>query len=50
MADIPGAAKDTLDVNVEKGILTIRAPVSSAMPGRPIYTEFELAPYLRPSA
>jgi HSP20 family protein len=47
LADIPGAAKDTLDVNVEKGILTINAQVSCAMPGRPIYTEFELAPYYR---
>ena len=47
LADIPGAAKDTLDVNVEKGILTISAPVSCTMPGRPVYTEFELAPYYR---
>jgi HSP20 family molecular chaperone IbpA len=47
MADIPGAAKDTLDVNVEKGILTISAQVSCCMPGRPIYAEFELAPYYR---
>lgn len=46
-ADIPGACKETLDVNVEKGILTINAQVSHAMPGQPIYTEFELAPYYR---
>ncbi len=46
-ADIPGASKDTLDVNVEKGILTISAPVSKSMPGNPIYTEFELASYYR---
>lgn len=46
-ADLPGAAKETLDVNVEKGILTISAPVSRSMPGRPAYTEFELAPYYR---
>ena len=46
-ADLPGAAKETLDVNVEKGILTISAPVSRSMPGRPTYTEFELAPYYR---
>ena len=47
VADIPGAAKESLDVNVEKGILTISAPVSRTMPGRPIYTEFELASYYR---
>src|SRR5512137_3096151 len=46
-ADIPGAAKETLDVNVEKGILTISAPVSHTMPGQPAYTEFELASYYR---
>jgi len=46
-ADIPGAAKETLDVNVEKGILTISAPVSHTMPGQSAYTEFELANYYR---
>ena len=34
-ADLPGAAKETLDVNVEKGILTISAPANRSMPGRP---------------
>ncbi len=47
MADIPGAAKETLDVNVEKGILTISAPVSHAMPGQLAYREFDLADYYR---
>jgi HSP20 family protein len=46
-ADIPGASRDTLDVKVEKGILTINAPVSRSMPGTPSYTEFEIAPYYR---
>lgn len=45
--DMPGATKDTLNVNVEKGILTITAQVSHDLPGRPVYTEFELAPYYR---
>ncbi|MDD2582846.1 MAG: Hsp20 family protein, partial [Desulfuromonadaceae bacterium] len=30
-----------------KGILTVSAPVSHSMPGRPIYTEFEYAHYYR---
>ncbi len=47
MADIPGAAKENVDVHLEKGILTISAPVTGELPGRPIYTEFELAPYYR---
>ncbi len=47
VADIPGAAKDTLDINVDKGVLTVSAPVSHSMPGKPIYTEFECAHYYR---
>jgi HSP20 family molecular chaperone IbpA len=46
-ADIPGAAKETLDVNVEKGILTISAPAQDTMPGTSAYREFELANYYR---
>jgi HSP20 family molecular chaperone IbpA len=46
-ADIPGASRDTLDVNVEKGIMTISAPVSWHMPGNAGYSEFELASYYR---
>jgi len=46
-ADIPGAAKETLNLNVEKGILTISAPVAYTMPGQPAYSEFELAAYYR---
>ncbi len=46
-AEIPGAAKEGLDVNVEKGILTISAPVSLPSPGIPAYREFELASYYR---
>ncbi len=46
-ADIPGAAKETLDINVEKGILTISAPASHAVPGNSAYREFELASYYR---
>ena len=46
-ADLPGAAKENLEVNVEKGILTISAPVSHVMPGTLAYREFELATYYR---
>ena len=47
IADIPGALKDTLDINVDKGILTLNAPVSLRMPGRALYTEFEFGHYYR---
>jgi HSP20 family protein len=46
-ADLPGASKESLSINMEKGILTINAPASRQMPGRPLYTEFEWAPYYR---
>ena len=45
--DIPGATKESLDVNVEKGILTISALTSHTMHGQPVYQEFELANYYR---
>ena len=47
LADIPGAGKDTLNVNLEKGILTISAEAKRESVGRQLYTEFELAPYYR---
>ena len=47
IADIPGATKETLDATVDKGILTVSAPVSLSMPGRPLYAEFEFAHYYR---
>lgn len=46
-ADIPGAAKETVDINVDNGVLTINAPASRSMPGQSVYAEFELAPYYR---
>jgi HSP20 family protein len=47
MADIPGASKSSLDINVDKGVLTVNAPVSCSMPGRVLYTEFDYAHYYR---
>lgn len=46
-ADVPGASREALDVNVEKGVLTINAPISGSTSGTPIYREFELASYYR---
>jgi HSP20 family protein len=46
-ADLPGATKQALDIHVDKGILTITAPVTREMPRRPVYSEFEWAPYYR---
>lgn len=46
-ADIPGADKESLDVNVEKGVLTISAPARHTAAGTSAYREFELASYYR---
>jgi HSP20 family molecular chaperone IbpA len=46
-ADLPGASKQSLDIHLDKGVLTINAPVDREMPGRPVYSEFEWAPYYR---
>lgn len=46
-ADIPGATKETLDINVEKGVLTISAQAQNKVTGTPTYREFELANYYR---
>ncbi len=46
-ADLPGAAKENIDVNVEKGVLTISAPAEISMPGSTVYREFELGSYFR---
>ncbi|MCM0083780.1 Hsp20/alpha crystallin family protein [Geomonas sp. Red32] len=46
-ADLPGASKENLDIRVEKGVLTITAPVHRQVPGRPVYSEFSWAPYYR---
>lgn len=46
-ADLPGAVKESIDVNVEKGILTISAPAEMTLPGTSVYREFELGSYFR---
>lgn len=46
-ADMPGASKEAIEVNVDKGILTISASAQHAMPGTPAYQEFEVGNYYR---
>ncbi|HWP58953.1 MAG TPA: Hsp20/alpha crystallin family protein [Candidatus Acidoferrales bacterium] len=47
MADLPGVAKENLDVRVENDTLTIRGIASHKAPGSPIYREYELANFFR---
>lgn len=46
-ADLPGVAKDGLDLQVENNLLTIRARASHAAPGDLLYREYELAHFFR---
>ena len=46
-ADLPGVAKDSMDVRVENNLLTIRAHAAHVAPGDPIYREFELVNFFR---
>jgi HSP20 family molecular chaperone IbpA len=46
-ADLPGVAKEGLDLRVENNLLTIRGRADHAAPGEPLYREYELAHYFR---
>jgi len=46
-ADLPGVAKDGLDVRVENNLLTIRGKASHAAPGEPVYREYGLVNFFR---
>lgn len=46
-ADLPGVAKDGLDVRVENNLLTIRGKASHVAPGEPVYREYGLVNFFR---
>jgi HSP20 family molecular chaperone IbpA len=47
-ADLPGVAKENLDVRVENGLLTIQTnPARATGGGAPIYREYELVNFFR---
>ena len=46
-ADLPGVAKENLEVRVENNLLTIRGKSAHVAPGEPIYREYELANFFR---
>ena len=46
-ADLPGVARDGMDIRVENNLLTIRANVSHVAPGDPIYREYGLVNFFR---
>uniref|UniRef100_UPI00272E7500 Hsp20/alpha crystallin family protein n=1 Tax=Geoalkalibacter sp. TaxID=3041440 RepID=UPI00272E7500 len=47
VADLPGVAKEDLDINLERGILTIRGSVKGGAPGKALFREFCLGEYFR---
>jgi HSP20 family molecular chaperone IbpA len=46
-ADLPGVAKDGLDVRVENNLLTIRGKAGHIAAGEPVYREYGLANFFR---
>jgi HSP20 family protein len=46
-ADLPGVARDGMDIRVENNLLTIRAKASHVAPGEPIYREYGLVNFFR---
>ena len=46
-ADLPGVAKENLDIRVENNTLTIRGKAGHIAPGDPIYREYELVNFFR---
>jgi HSP20 family protein len=47
LADLPGVAKDGLDVRVDNNILTIRGMVQHMTTGDAMYREYELVNFFR---
>jgi len=47
IADLPGANRDSISVNVENGILTLQAAAQNEAPGDPVYREFEFVNFFR---
>lgn len=46
-ADVPGATPDSVDVNVERGVLTLRAGVPARERGRVLLREYGVGAYER---
>ncbi|HUK42175.1 MAG TPA: Hsp20/alpha crystallin family protein [Candidatus Acidoferrales bacterium] len=46
-ADLPGVAKEGLDVRVENNLLTIRGKAHHIAPGDPVYREYGLVNFFR---
>ena len=47
LADLPGVAKEALDVRVDNNVLTIRGHARHGVPGEMVYREYELVNFFR---
>ncbi len=47
VADLPGADKESVNINVEDGLLTIEAETKNQAPTEPIFREFEMVNFFR---
>jgi HSP20 family molecular chaperone IbpA len=47
LADLPGVAKEALDVRVDNNVLTIRGHARHGVPGETVYREYELVNFFR---
>ena len=47
IADLPGVDASSLDVGVERGVLTIRGRASHLVAGQPLHREYELSGFYR---
>jgi HSP20 family protein len=47
LADMPGVSRENLDVRVNEDLLTIQGKPMDAVPGDPIYREFDLTSFFR---
>ena len=47
LADLPGVAKEALDVRVDNNMLTIRGHARHVVPGEMTYREYELVNFFR---
>ena len=47
VADLPGVAKENVDVNVENNVLTIQGKAQSALAGEAAHSEYALLNYFR---
>lgn len=46
-ADLPGVAKEALEVRVDNNLLTIRGKAAHTAPGQPLYREYTLVNFFR---